>query len=147
MGKCLEIQPGCVWVPPLHSITQPPVPLVSLKQKKTRKKWLSLHPRSNSGIQTRPGFPSCLGRMVSLTTLLELSAGTAVSSIDGIPWGRLGLVFLVRRSWTNTPPPAQAACVRPVPALTHLCLQLQLSVSCPTPLPSHFCEFQLVRSS
>ncbi|XP_057559065.1 enoyl-[acyl-carrier-protein] reductase, mitochondrial isoform X7 [Hippopotamus amphibius kiboko] len=43
--------------------------------------------------------------MVSLTTLLELSARTAVSGIDGIPWGRLGLVSLVRCSWTNTPPP------------------------------------------
>lgn len=50
LGKCLESQPDSVWVPRLHSTTQPPVPLVSLKnkqqQQQQRKKLLSLHPRS-----------------------------------------------------------------------------------------------------
>ena len=63
---------------------------------------------SPPGIQTQPGVPSCLGRAVSLTTQLELSAGTAVSGIDGIPWSRLGLVSPVSSSWTNTAPPTPA---------------------------------------
>ena len=97
---------------------------------------------STPGIQTQPGFPSCLCRAVSLTTQLELSAGTAVSGIDGIPWSRLGLVSLVRGSWTNTalpqPPPAPrvGSLWQARPALSHLCLQLQLSTSCPSPRPS-----------
>ncbi|XP_013829235.2 PREDICTED: trans-2-enoyl-CoA reductase, mitochondrial isoform X1 [Capra hircus] len=56
------------------------------------------------------GDPAKVVEAVSLTTQLELSAGTAVSGIDGIPWSRLGLVSPVRGSWTNTalpqPPPA-----------------------------------------
>lgn len=35
LGKCLESQPDSVWVPRLHSTTQPPVPLVSLKKQTT----------------------------------------------------------------------------------------------------------------
>lgn len=115
----------------MYSITQPPVPLVSLKKKKTHthKKSLSLHQRSNSWNSDSPGFPSCLSRMVSLTTLLELCRSSSVCGIDGIPWGRLGLVSLVRRSWTNTFPQAKQHVSGLSAALTHLCLQFQLPIS------------------
>ncbi|ELK02043.1 Trans-2-enoyl-CoA reductase, mitochondrial [Pteropus alecto] len=98
------------------------------------------------------GHPTKAIEMVSLTTLLELCRNSSVCGIDGIPRGRLGLVSLVRRSWTNTPPPRRAACVRPAcrphpPVFAASTFHLLDPRPWPTLFPSHFCEFQLVPES
>lgn len=85
-----------------------------LQKKKKRKEEIAIITPEVQLLEFRlVRFPSCLCRMVSLTTLLELCRNSSVCGIDGIPQGRLGLVSLVRPSWTNTPPPRRAACVRP----------------------------------
>lgn len=73
-----------------------------------------------------------------------------VCSIDGIPRGRLELVFLVRCTWTATPAPRHPAGVRPDLATTHLCsfcspprASLLFYEALLSHGPSHFCESQL----
>lgn len=82
------------------------------------------------GIQTWPPF-SFLSRQNGILddAFRTMCRNSSVCGVNGIPQGRLGLVSLVRCSWTNTPPAGQAACVRAAPAFSHLYLQLQLSIS------------------
>lgn len=79
--------------------------------------------------------------VVSLTTLLELSAGTVSVVLMAFHEGRLGLVFLMRCSWTNRAHPRREASMGPAShhhPLVYAASTSQILISAMLSLPT-FC--------